>query len=102
MKWKVCYWVYLAIVVLFILINIKTKEGLVEKSQSQSDCRELGKTECSASNTCIWKTDNTCELAHSSDLTPSSEPVPSNSDQSIDRSGEPSSNTNTSNYGLSN
>lgn len=101
MKWKGCYWVYLAIVVLFILINIKTKEGLVEKSQSQSDCRELGKTECSASNTCIWKTDNTCELAQSSDIASSSEPVPSNIDASIDRSGEPSP-SNSETYASSN
>jgi hypothetical protein len=94
-KIKGCYFVYLAIIVLFILINIKTKEGLLEQTHSQSDCMELGKTECSNSNICIWKTDNTCQLAPTTSeptasSQPSSDPTPSNSE------------TNGSNYGISN
>jgi len=70
MKSKGCYYVYFAIGLLFILVllNKKKREGLIEKSQSQSDCMEIGKSECIASSTCIWKTDNTCQLASISEL----------------------------------
>jgi len=60
MKVKGCYFVYIAIFALFLLLNIKKKEGLVEQSQSQYDCAQLGKADCSSSDTCMWKLDNTC------------------------------------------
>jgi hypothetical protein len=67
MKFKIkgCYLVYLAIGALFILINIKTKETLVEQSQSQYDCSQLGKSDCASSDTCMWKLNNTCQPANS-------------------------------------
>ena len=59
---KGCHLVYLAIgVLILIMLNNIKREGLVEQSQSQYDCAQLGKSDCASSNTCMWKLDNTCQ-----------------------------------------
>ena len=69
MKFRIkgCYFVYLGIVALFILINLKTKEGLVEQTQTQYDCEQLGKSDCASSTRCTWTLNNTCEPTPTND-----------------------------------